>query len=79
LAGSFHWSLQPDRADKDHVACQALLVADLGRADWERVRELVIAYASMPLGGTDASVVALAERPRAILELLASVLHARRG
>lgn len=43
-----------------------LEVADLGRADWERVRELVIAYASMPLGGTDASVVALAERRGAI-------------
>jgi hypothetical protein len=39
-----------------------LEVATLGRADWERVRELVIAYASMPLGGTDASVIALAER-----------------
>jgi predicted nucleic acid-binding protein len=43
-----------------------LEVATLGRADWERVRELVIAYASMPLGGTDASVIALAERHGAI-------------
>jgi uncharacterized protein len=43
-----------------------LEVAALGRTDWERVRELVIAYASMPLGGTDASVVALAERHGAI-------------
>ena len=39
-----------------------LEVAALGRADWERVRELVTVYASLPLGGTDASVVALAER-----------------
>jgi uncharacterized protein len=39
-----------------------LEVAALGRADWERVRELVTTYASMPLGGTDASVIALAER-----------------
>jgi len=36
------------------------------RRYWERVRELVIADASMPLGGTDASVVALAERHGAI-------------
>jgi predicted nucleic acid-binding protein len=39
-----------------------LEVATLGRADWERVRELVTTYASLPLGGTDASVIALAER-----------------
>ena len=37
-------------------------VEDLGRADWERVGELVRAYADMALGGTDASLVALAER-----------------
>jgi uncharacterized protein len=43
-----------------------LEVADLGRADWERIRELVTAYASLPLGGTDASVIALAERHGAI-------------
>lgn len=30
--------------------------------DWERIGELVEQYADMPLGGTDASVVALAER-----------------
>jgi predicted nucleic acid-binding protein len=43
-----------------------LEVASLGRADWERIRELVTAYASLPLGGTDASVIALAERHGAI-------------
>ncbi|HMG65278.1 MAG TPA: PIN domain-containing protein [Streptosporangiaceae bacterium] len=43
-----------------------LEVAGLGRADWERVRELVTVYASLPLGGTDASVIALAERHGAI-------------
>jgi uncharacterized protein len=42
------------------------LVAAADRADWERVRELVTAYASLPLGGTDASVIALAERHGAI-------------
>ena len=30
--------------------------------DWERIAELVDEYADLPLGGTDASVVALAER-----------------
>lgn len=30
--------------------------------DWERIAELVDKYADLPLGGTDASVVALAER-----------------
>jgi uncharacterized protein len=39
-----------------------LEVAALGRPDWQRIRELVTTYASMPLGGTDASVIALAER-----------------
>jgi predicted nucleic acid-binding protein len=31
-------------------------------ADWVRIGELVEQYANFPLGGTDASVVALAER-----------------
>jgi len=31
-------------------------------ADWSRIAELVAEYAGFPLGGTDASVVALAER-----------------
>jgi predicted nucleic acid-binding protein len=30
--------------------------------DWERIAALVDEYADLPLGGTDASVVALAER-----------------
>jgi predicted nucleic acid-binding protein len=48
------------------VAATDREVADLGRADWERIRELVTAYASLPLGGTDASVIALAEQHGAI-------------
>jgi hypothetical protein len=31
-------------------------------ADWVRVRELVDRYQNLPLGGTDASVIAIAER-----------------
>jgi predicted nucleic acid-binding protein len=30
--------------------------------DWRRISELVVQYADFPLGGTDASVVCLAER-----------------
>jgi predicted nucleic acid-binding protein len=32
--------------------------------DWERIAQLVEQYADFPLGGTDASVIALAERLR---------------
>jgi|SRR5436305_1098461 len=32
--------------------------------DWPRIGELVAQYADLPLGGTDASVIALAERLR---------------
>jgi predicted nucleic acid-binding protein len=39
-----------------------LEVADLGRQDWERIGELVATYSDLHLGGTDASVIALAER-----------------
>jgi uncharacterized protein len=39
-----------------------LEVADLDRDDWERIRQLVTTYADLRLGGTDASVVAVAER-----------------
>jgi predicted nucleic acid-binding protein len=39
-----------------------LRIVDVTLADWTRVRELVTTYSSLPLGGTDASVVAIAER-----------------
>ena len=44
------------------LASGGLHVEDLGRTDWGRVAELVRAYADLPLGGADASLVALAER-----------------
>lgn len=37
-------------------------VEELTLADWQRVHELVGRYRDLPLGGTDASVIALAER-----------------
>ena len=46
----------------DSILQGALHVEDLGRADWERIRELVVTYADLRLGGTDASLVAIAER-----------------
>jgi uncharacterized protein len=39
-----------------------LEVADLDRNDWERIHQLVTTYADLRLGGTDASVIAPAER-----------------
>ncbi len=39
-----------------------LEVASLDTSDWERIQELVTTYADLRLGGTDASVVTLAER-----------------
>lgn len=44
------------------IAAGELLVEDLTTGDWARVGELVATYASLPLGGTDASLVAIAER-----------------
>jgi uncharacterized protein len=42
-----------------------LQVEALARGDWQRIRELVLTYADMRLGGTDAGLVALAETRRA--------------
>ena len=46
-----------DRRDADHHAC-----VDLSPSDVARVAELVAQYDDLPLGTTDASVIALAER-----------------
>ncbi len=43
-------------------ATGALTVVNLVPADFGRMAELVDTYADLPLGGTDASVIALAER-----------------
>jgi len=39
-----------------------LVVETLTHIDWTRIRELAGRYRDLPLGGTDASVIALAER-----------------
>ena len=46
----------------DSIVNGALRVLDLVTGDWERIRVLITRYEELPLGGTDASVVALAER-----------------
>lgn len=43
--------------------------------DWRRIGELVEQYADFPLGGTDASVVALAERLRTEIVLTLDHRH----
>ena len=43
--------------------------------DWERIGELVREYADFPLGGTDASIVALAERLNTDLLLTFDARH----
>jgi uncharacterized protein len=43
------------------TSCQ-LRIENLEDSDWERIAELVATYAGLRLGGTDASVVTLAER-----------------
>lgn len=44
------------------ITSRQLLVENLEDSDWERIAELVATYADLRLGGTDASVVTLAER-----------------
>ena len=46
----------------DSILSGQLEIASLDREDWHRIAELVSTYASLRLGGTDASLVALAER-----------------
>lgn len=44
------------------LAAGDLVVEAMRPEDWRRIAELVHRYADLPLGGTDASLVALAER-----------------
>ncbi len=44
------------------VATGEIRVENLGDGDWERIAELVVQYADLGLGGTDASLIAIAER-----------------
>lgn len=44
------------------IADGSFVVADLTKADYRRMAELVLQYGDMPLGTTDASVITIAER-----------------
>ena len=44
------------------IVDKTLLIEDLTARDWERIRDLVTTYRTLPLGGTDASLIAIAER-----------------
>jgi uncharacterized protein len=46
----------------DAIINGTLTVEPLTGHDWQRIRELVERYADLPLGGTDASLIAIAER-----------------
>lgn len=46
----------------DGIVDGTLSVQPLDAPDWRRIRELVELYQDLPLGGTDASLVAVAER-----------------
>jgi predicted nucleic acid-binding protein len=46
----------------ESITDASLRVEDLEAADWARVAELIRTYADLRLGGTDASLIALAER-----------------
>lgn len=48
----------------DLIIGGTLRVESLTRDDWARVRDLVGQYGDLPLGGTDAGLVAIAERLR---------------
>ena len=54
--------VEAEAALYDSIIDGTLQVEDLIPADWQRVRELVDQYANLRLGGTDASLVAIAER-----------------
>ncbi|TIC89101.1 PIN domain-containing protein [Nocardioides sp. GY 10113] len=57
-----HGGPEVEAAFLDAVAEGTFTLVDLTTADVERMASLVRAYASFPLGGTDASVAAVAER-----------------
>lgn len=55
-------SLGPDVDARFLAGLEVVDVAPPQPGDWTRIAELVRAYRDFPLGGTDASVIALAER-----------------
>ena len=50
----------------ESVAERSVVIDELTADDLRRIADLVATYVDLPLGGTDASVIALAERRRAM-------------
>lgn len=46
----------------DSIIDGTLIVEPLVPSDWRRIKDLVDRYQNLPLGGTDASLIAIAER-----------------
>jgi predicted nucleic acid-binding protein len=55
------------------IVAGRFVVDELTTDEWQRVHDLVEDYRDMPLGGTDASIIVLAERHRA--ERIATLDH----
>lgn len=60
----FHRQLGPnaEASPYDSILDGTLTVEPLTTMDWDRVRAVVLTYADLRLGGTDASLVTIAER-----------------
>jgi predicted nucleic acid-binding protein len=68
---------QAEPALYDAIINGTLIVEPLSDVDWIRIRELVDRYHDLPLGGTDASVIAIAERLGATRVATIDVAHFR--
>lgn len=69
MIGRYRFGTAAEAAFLRSFASRDLVVADLVEADFERMAQLVEQYEDFPLGGSDASVVAIAER-RSITTIL---------
>ncbi len=69
MIGRYDFGAAAEAAFLRSFASGDLVVADLVAEDFERMAQLVEQYADFPLGGSDASVVAIAER-RSIATIL---------
>jgi uncharacterized protein len=69
MIGRYQFGAAAEAAFLRSFASRDLVVADLVEDDFERMAQLVEQYEDFPLGGSDASVIAIAER-RSITTIL---------
>lgn len=69
MIGRYRFGAAAEAAFLRSFASRDLVVADLSEDDFERMAQLVEKYEDFPLGGSDASVIAIAER-RSITTIL---------